>query len=224
MDIAVFLQDGKPASSFFAADEIDIFTKSDDKWGVTDTCGVPEAWPQDLAAFRTEIRSLVERILKDTDCKAVAGGEFSGIAFNELDRAGLHIFSISAVSDGTLDGIVSDIEKNNEASRIKEQIILDAKPVETSVPGVWYLDLIALQTQYPDISSKKAMQEFVQTVPFLELHLVCNHVPPWMERMGLEIDARQQNGKVYAVIRKRECAATAQCAGSANRRGGCTDG
>lgn len=216
MDIAVFLQGGKPAASFFTADEIDIFTKADDKWGVTDTYGVQEVWPQNLAAFRTEIRNLVERISMNTDCKAVAGGDFTGIAFNELDRAGLHIFSIPAISDGILDGIVSDIEKSDDERRIKEQIILDAKPVETTVPGVWYLDLIALQTQCPDISSKKAMREFVQTVPFLELHLVCNHVPPWMERMGLEIDARQQNDRVHAVIRKRN--------GSANQKGGCSDG
>lgn len=205
MHIAVFLQDAIPAGSFFQTDEIAIFEKDEGIWTVTESIPVPAPLPGDIHALRSEIRQMVSRISEDPACRAVAGGEFSGIPFSEFDRAGFAIFSISSISDTVLDGIVDDIKQAAVLRNKKEGIIRNTKPVETDVPGIWYLDLAELQTQCPEVTSKKAMLDFVKTVPFLELHLVCKHVPPWMERMGLEIDSEARDGNVYAVIRKREC-------------------
>jgi hypothetical protein len=48
---------------------------------------------------------------------------------------------------------------------------LPACPVETDTPGVFRLDLIRLQRERPDVSSKMALKDFLGTTPFYELHL-----------------------------------------------------
>jgi hypothetical protein len=66
----------------------------------------------------------------------------------------------------------------------KKAIVKDAKPVETSTPGVYFLDLVALQKECPEVTSKMAMMDFLKNTPFMELHLVCKHIPPWIENSG----------------------------------------
>jgi len=69
---------------------------------------------------------------------------------------------------------------------------------------VFSLDLIALQNECPEVSSKKAMADFLENTPFLELHLVCKHIPPWIENSGkYNIKAQNIDGAVSAVITRK---------------------
>jgi hypothetical protein len=104
-----------------------------------------------------------------------------------------------------LDGIEADVLDSFTEQNIKEKIIKEARPVSTETEGIYYLDLVLLQTECPDVSSKKAMKDFFSNTPFLELHLICRHLPPWIEGdETLKIDAQPKDGNVYAIIR-RQC-------------------
>jgi hypothetical protein len=138
-----------------------------------------------------------------SDCDILAGRELSGLAFSVFNRAGLHIFEIQAINDKVLDGMVDDVVSADMAQNTKEEIIRSARPVSIGAPGIYFLDLVLLQTECPEVSSKKAMKDFFEQTPFLELHLICRHIPPWIEsEERLKIDAKPKDGNVYAVIRR----------------------
>jgi hypothetical protein len=117
----------------------------------------------------------------------------------------LHIFQIGEISDEIFDGVVEDLKSANAEAAAKEAIIRDAKPIETSTPGVYYLDLVALQRECPEVTSKKAMMDFLRDTPFMELRLVCKHIPPWIENSGaynVQV-AGNEAGNVLVVITRK---------------------
>jgi hypothetical protein len=123
-----------------------------------------------------------------------------------FDRAGLHIFEIGGISDGVFDGIVEDLRGADAAAAAKAAIVRDARPVETSTPGVYFLDLVALQKECPEVSSKKAMMDFLKDTPLLELRLVCKHIPPWIENSGsYNVRTVKDAGGVVEAVITRKC-------------------
>jgi hypothetical protein len=200
--IAVFTNNDSKLCEFFDATRVLIFERGADGWksaGQKDFEKIPRA---NLALTRQKTEALLPLI---DGCDVVAGGTLVGIPFTVFDRAGRHIFEIGELNDGVLDGIVEEICSANAEAAAKEAIIRDAKPVETSTPGVYFLDLIALQKECPEISSKQAMMDFLKDTPLLELRLVCKHVPPWIENSGaynVQV-VKNENGAVEAVITRR---------------------
>ena len=102
--------------------------------------------------------------------------------------------------------MIKDIEESDEKRRRKEEMIHNAGPVETQTPGIYFLDLGQLQTECPEVSSKKALLPFLSNTPFLELQLVCAHIPPWLETDdSYEKKVRNVNGKVHITITRKQC-------------------
>ncbi len=59
-------------------------------------------------------------------------------------------------------------------------------------------------TDEPALSSKKAMMNFFDTTPFLELKLICKHIPPWIENSGkYNIKSERHDDSFTAVITKK---------------------
>ena len=201
--IAVFTNNDSSLCDFFDASRFLIFERgAKDGWKTTgqkDFEKVPQA---NIALTRQKTEALLPLI---DGCGIVAGGTLVGIPFSVFDRAGLHIFEIAQLNDGILNGVVEDLRDANAAAEAKEAIIRDAKPVETSTPGVYFLDLIALQRECPEVSSKMAMMDFLKDTPLLELRLVCKHIQPWIENSGaynVQV-VKSENGTVEAVITRR---------------------
>ncbi|WP_434084445.1 Fe-only nitrogenase accessory AnfO family protein [Lacrimispora xylanisolvens] len=47
---------------------------------------------------------------------------------------------------------------------------------------------------------------FLSNTPFLELQLVCAHIPPWLETDGsYEKKVGNGNGKVHITITRKQC-------------------
>lgn len=186
---------------FFNADKFMIFEKRSDKW---EAAGERE-FERIMPSTPAKTRKMTEALLPLVDgCNVMAGGLLVGIPYSVFDRAGLHIFQIHTVDDAVLDGIVKDIQDAAADRNLKEKIIKEARPVETGTPGVFSLDLIALQSECPEVTSKKAMADFLENTPFLELHLTCKHMPPWIENSGkYDIQAQNKDGAVSAVITRK---------------------
>ena len=201
--IAVIMKEDDSIASFFETEKIVVFDKIDDSWERTLTIGVPT----DLGSGAGELRAATLKIIEELgDCRIIAGGSIVGVPFTELDRFEFYIFEISEYGQDLFDEILADIEDDDEEATLKERIIMEARPVETATPGIYFLDLVALQTECPDVSSKQAMKEFFEKTPFIELDLLCNHIPPWLEGMGLNIiEKKTQDGKFRAVITKEQC-------------------
>jgi len=201
--IAVFTNQQKEICAFFDADRFFIYERSNaGKWEATSMSPFEKIKPSNPAVTRKHTQALLPLV---ESCKVLAGGALVGIPFTVFDRAGFHIFEIGEISDAIFDGIIEDLHQADTEAAAKEQIIRDAKPVETSTPGVYFLDLIALQKECPEVTSKKAMMDFLRDTPLVELRLVCKHIPPWIENAGLynvQITS-EKNGEVNAVITRK---------------------
>ncbi len=199
--IAVFTNADSRLCDFFEANRFLIFERGKMGWEKTSETSFEKIVPSVPATTRKITEALLPLI---EGCEVLAGGPLVGIPFSVFDRAGLHIFEIGKIGGETFDGIMEEICNADAAVAAKEAIIREAKPVETSTPGVYFLDLIALQKECPEVTSKKAMMDFLQNTPFMELHLVCKHIPPWIENSGaykIKITS-DKAGTVQAIITK----------------------
>lgn len=201
--IAAIMQDSVLSTSFIKGTHIFIYTKHDSKWSITKEIPIEIDFSAGMGILRDQVRDLIGKL---DDCKIIAGQELQGLPYSVFDRMGFHIFNITDLSDEVLDGILSDIAAGDELERMRKEIIEKAKPAETSESGIYYLDLIALQEECPEISSKKALQAFFKETPFLELDLVCSHLPPWINECGYEIATTAYQGdKIKAKITNKFC-------------------
>jgi hypothetical protein len=200
--IAVFANEDSKLCDFFEASRFSLFERTGAGWEKTREANFEKIVPSAPASTRKNTEALLPLI---EGCNILAGGALVGIPFSVFDRAGLHIFEIGEINSETFDGIAEDLCNADAAAAAKEAIIRDARPVETSTPGVYFLDLIALQKECPEISSKKAMMDFLKDTPFMELRLVCRHIPPWIESSGVyKVQTLgNEGGAVQAVITKR---------------------
>ncbi|MDR0330258.1 MAG: hypothetical protein LBH93_00920 [Chitinispirillales bacterium] len=202
--IAVFTdRDGK-LCEFFDAERFMVFDRAKKGWEKIREASFEKVIPSVPAQTRQSTEALLPLI--GGSCDILAGGTLVGIPFSVFDREGYHIFEISEINDGIFDGIMDDLRSADADAAAKEAIIRDAKPVETSTPGVYYLDLIALQKECREVSSKKAMMGFLKDTPFLELRLVCKHIPPWIENSGAyNVQTVSDDGGTVTAVITRKC-------------------
>ncbi|MFA5658818.1 MAG: Fe-only nitrogenase accessory AnfO family protein [Oscillospiraceae bacterium] len=201
--IAVYLHDLNKLVSFYESNSMCIYTLEENAWKASVTFTYNKVSTGSMEELRKQASEITKLI---SGCNVIAGSELSGIAYSVFDIAGFHIFTIESISDETFNGIVSDIEQGDIKERMKDEIIKNACPIETAEPGKYFLDLIMLQTECPEVSSKKAMTAFFETTPFLELKLICKHIPPWIENSGkYDIKSEHHSGSFTAVITKKQC-------------------
>ncbi|WP_461248449.1 Fe-only nitrogenase accessory AnfO family protein [Treponema sp. R6D11] len=188
--IAVFTNKEGKICDFFDSCKFIIYEKKSDKWEVTGETEFEKIIPSAPMQTRKKTGELLPLI---DGCDIIAGGLLVGIPYSVFDMAKKHIFQIDEINGETFEEIIKEIQSADDQNNLKERIIKEARPVETSTPGVYSLDLIALQNECPEVSSKKAMADFLENTPFLELHLVCKHIPPWIENSGkYEIKAQDK--------------------------------
>lgn len=119
---------------------------------------------------------------------------------------GFAIFEVERFTTEILDTILWDTKRNYAEEEEPQSI----SPAETDVAGMYFLDLISLQIQNPDISSKMALQPFLSNTPFLQLTIVCSHLPPWIEKFiagkGFNLETKKTvDGKIQVSIMKTTC-------------------
>lgn len=207
--IALYLHENNDMASFSQAGKIAIYRRRAALWSQASEFPIPGMEGETPAAQRTRARRVIEAL---GPCRVVAGLSLTGISYHEFDRAGFHIFNISDFGPEIFEEIFADIQAAGAEIARQEDVLQNTRPVETGMPGVYRLDLTVLQREYPQISSKMALQEFLAQTPFVELHLICAHLPPWLENGAYDIQVRREDGNLHAVIAKKVCG------------GGCDDG
>jgi hypothetical protein len=198
------MRDSRLCDSFFEADGFGVYKQVPGGWKKTRHETFVRVEPAAPAVLRERVKTLLPLI---SDCRVVAAGQLQGIPFSVFDLAGYKIFTIDCLEDSSLDGIAADLQLEEDDLAQTALALADAQPRQTEIPGIYHLDLVAIQTLHPDISSKQAMTEFLNSTPFLELRLHCRHLPPWLEtRTELEIEILDGGETISAVIRKKVCA------------------
>lgn len=202
MKIAAFTRGGELASIKDCA-EVLIFKKQDDAWIIA------KKQPFRLeGGSSSEIRDIVRSLILELDnCSVVVSKSIAGIPYHVFDRMGFSVFEAAFLSDELLDDLLQEIELGQK--QISENQA-STEPIPLDGEGRWFLDLISLQEKHPEISTKQALRAFIQKKSFLELTLLCTHLPPWLDvelpalHLGYSIES-QKDGRLMVTISHTIC-------------------
>ena len=199
--ISVIMNDEGNSNSFESNAIVAIFEKRVALWSIIKRIPVCIDFSQELPSLRKDVQKF---ILQLDDCKIIVGKNITGIPYHLLNKMGFDIFEVELFTPAILDQILSDVKS---ASNTNTDNI---GPVETNVPGVYLLDLIALQNKNPEISSKMVLQPFLTNTTFLQLDIICSHLPPWLkdfaDKKGLTLTSNEKmNGTIKVSITKSCC-------------------
>ncbi len=201
--IAVFTDENGNLANFYQCAQIKIFEKEKQIFQLRDEINYEKIKPISPIEIRRKTQDLLYFL---NECKTVAFKEILGIPYSIFDKAGCNIFSIQDYSLEQLDEIEKDIMVLQEEQNRRKEMESHWLPVELDTPGIYFFDLMQAQEKYPEITSKKALKPFLDTVPFLELRFVCAHIPPWLEKDRRFKVKTEKNGKaLYSVITLRQC-------------------
>lgn len=199
--IAVTCDENNNLTDFISLSHVIIFEQDGNNWNIR------KRFPFNFHSIKTpqEIRDHTRNlIVKLDDCKIIASQSINGLIYNVFDRMMFAIFEIDGLDDDMLNKIILDIYNN--LHQINSNITVPTAPVETT-KGIYYLDLIKLQAAYPDISSKKALRNFIDSTPFFRLDLICSHIPAWLKSSdyenSLEISTKKSGSALLASISKK---------------------
>lgn len=202
--IAALTKDGMPSTAencqtvlLLARTQTGWELRQEIDWRLTGAANPPEA--------RDQVRSL---ILELQDCRIVVAAQLAGLAYHVFDRMGFQIFEAQSLSDRLLDEVLSDADGGEARADQSED---PTGPVPADGQGRYFLDLIRLQERHPELSSKRALRDFLRTNRAMyELKLICSHIPPWLEeelpplRLGCRAE-RLEDGRLSVVISRRTC-------------------
>lgn len=173
--IAVIFNEANELSSFEEGSVLLVFMKEGSVWTVVEEIPYTLDAGLSISDIRDFIRTLILRL---GDCKIVVGQAFTGLPYNVFDRMGFEIFEADNVSETLFDEILSDVSASGHE---KSALPCPVSPVPTETEGVFFLNLIELQDRRPEISSKKALQSFIENNQFYKLEVICSHIPPWFD-------------------------------------------
>nr|WP_321349603.1 Fe-only nitrogenase accessory AnfO family protein [uncultured Methanoregula sp.] len=140
-----------------------------------------------LRELRQDVSGLLEFF---GGCRVLVVKSASGALYFELEKARCSIWEISGVPKEFLDEVWHDEKASEETLSLPADAGIPS-PLEIS-PGRFSISILEIQGKRPEVSSKQVLQRFVQQGAFLELEIVCDHMPPWIEmeaeRRGIRIE------------------------------------
>lgn len=186
---------------FNQADRLIIYDKSEKGWIQQRKIKVTMEPPASIREQRQRMGQLLSQI---DDSRILVGQEISGIPYVVFDQAHFHIFQINQLSDEFFDAVVREVQSIENRQLANRKKLEQAVPVKMKQSGIYQLDLIKVQQEYPEITSKQALMDFLTKTSFVELHLHCRHTPPWIERdRRFTIEKRPATHDEYIVVRPK---------------------
>jgi hypothetical protein len=201
--VAVFQKKQVIPDNFYQFSCYEIVEKNENGYQLSEKIEYQKISPPSTVQIRKDVNELIRRL---RDCKVVAFQYIAGIPYSAFDRAGFKIFQITDNNEEIWHGIFEDLLDFDRREKEKEEIEKKAVPVETDIPGIYYLDMIKVQENNPEISTKKVLIPFFESSPFMELRMKCVHIPPWIEKDAkLKIESEKTDSGYLVVIRHKQC-------------------
>ncbi len=203
-NIAVIINEENEMMSFETGNVLLVFGKENQGWQVVKEIRYTLDTTSGMAGMRDNIRDIISEL---GDCKIIVGKTISGLSYNIFDRLGFEIFEADFVSEDLMEEILNELEA--EAAEVSDYSKSSpTEPVMTSDEGVYFLNLIQLQEKHPEISSKKALQSFIETAVFYRLDVICSHIPPWFDmllpqkKLTYDVEELERNQLKVSITKK----------------------
>lgn len=185
---------------------IQIYRSGESGWLVEKAISWSLLDAKDMSEIRDKVRELIGQL---GACNILICRKITGVAYHIFEKHGFELFEAEELVDGIFDQILADLDEAEETAKTLRS--MPKEPICPNDDGVYYLNLIELQQQFPEISSKKAMQNFMENTVFYRFELICNHLPPWTEELmqrknyGYTTEILDDTAKRYIITRKACC-------------------
>lgn len=180
IEIAVLLNVDGQTSSFNEEGIIKIFSKKDNKWEIIKEYKFTINEHQNLRDIRQIINNMVNNL---GECKVFVAEEVMGLGYTILEMAGFNIWEMEGKPEEFLDYI---LEKEKAAKLMKssskdENVTKDYITPLSGREGCYTVNLKKIQESETGLTSKQVIQPFIRNKKFIELEIICSHIPPWFE-------------------------------------------
>lgn len=194
------LLDGSQIAVFYDADgnlaapplarEVVIYVRDNGDWSEDRRHAF--ALPRDagLAELREEVHGLADSL---ENCRIMVGLEDNGAPYGILDKLGFYIcmmdkFDLRAL-EGVRDGVLAALQAPAPSCRGSRPAV--SRPREIA-PARYFLDMVEAKETDPMFTAREAILVFVETTPFIQLQIKCEHEPRWLAGFttvaGLEVE------------------------------------
>lgn len=186
-EIGVFLGEKDIISSFEEAKYIKIFVKDKYKWKVEKVILINRTnGERGINEIRSEYQNLAEEF---GECKIIIVNKAFGIPYSVFY---MKDFSVWEFEGNPLDYLDEIIEREMEQEELSNKKVEVAKQLGE---GYYFIDLQELELTNPEISSKKAINPYLENDKVEKIEISCCHVPPWLVN-------KEKNGDINLQVNK----------------------
>lgn len=220
--IAVLLDEEQQLTRLADATFIYIYEKKSE-WEMTEMISTKDFVDERENNIKNFTLALIEKL---KCCKVIVGTLILGVPYYLLIRAGYELCEAPAFSVLLLEQLYEDycnplnkgeskqdraLEKQIEAGMEPDTLAsnISRTPIPLDESGHYFIDLIAVQKAYPEMSSKKLLLPFFSHTLFESLKINCSHIMPWLkdylEQRNLIAHINREQGKYVVLITHKLC-------------------
>ena len=211
MRIAAFVGTEGNTQSFDSSGTVHIYEKDNDlQWHCVGVVPFCIEKTMNLKDIRKSIYAIAPSL---SGCKALIARYNMGI-FNAIFEEELHIriFPIKGSPLVVLDKVrelirIEFIEAVKKAELCKQQNTNSTSPIPVGEleNGLYRIDLVEVQRKNDSMNSKDILVPFFEKNKFVELEIICLHIPKWIERELVNLNftvktEMRKNGLCHAFV------------------------
>lgn len=181
MEIAIFVGRDGLIASMQEAGEIRVYQHYCGTW---DMCRKMPFFLDTVRGLHS-MRDYMKTVLHFLgECRIFIGLAVSGVLFFELEKAGFTIWEATGLPLEVLQGVLEE-EGNRISSRAKATAAISKPEPREISPGFYSISLKDIQNCGGRVTSKQVLIPLLQKMDFIDLEIICSHVPPWLEEQIL---------------------------------------
>lgn len=202
--IAVFHDDLGALAAPTAASTVAVYVRGERDWSEDKRHSFSLPGGAGLSELREQMHALAANL---GDCRIVVGAEDHGAPYGVLDKLGFYICMMDRFEAEALEGVRKGVlAAVQQATRPQCGMLPTSRPREIA-PGRFFLDMCEAKITDPLFTARESILVFVETTPFEQLQIKCDHEPRWLPSFalvtGLEMEKEElESGLMLVTVRQ----------------------
>ena len=202
--IAVFHDDLGALAAPTAASAVAVYVRGERDWSEDKRHSFSLPGGTGLSELREQMHALAANL---GDCRIVVGAEDHGAPYGVLDKLGFYICMMDRFEAEALEGVHKGVlAAVQQATRPQCGMLPTSRPREIA-PGRFFLDMCEAKITDPLFTARESILVFVETTPFEQLQIKCDHEPRWLPSFalvtGLEMEKEElESGLMLVTVRQ----------------------
>ncbi len=187
-----------------AASTVAVYVRGEYDWSEDIRHGFSLPHGAGLTELREQMHTLADNL---GACRIVVGAEDHGAPYGVLDKMGFYICMMDRFEAEALDGVRKGVlAAVQQAARPQCGMLPSSRPREIA-PGRFFLDMCDAKLTDPLFTARESILVFVETTPFEQLQIKCDHEPRWLPSFalvtGLKIEKEElESGLMLVTVRQ----------------------